>query len=893
MSKFYELIRKDIEELNKYRELEKTDFKKAKSFPKVYEAETHRYRINSLLEIISQTIRKTKGEQAFKDIMDKYQNVRKDILINYVKYSYEYKMNPILDYETLFNHIEESITDNISDEIIKGFEKNQDFIKPVKKPLEPYVRGIILDMENIKGITPDEKEMATKYLNYAKDEIVEKQNNNMDHLIDMVSDKRSSIADGKLEEWANKNHMDGLSVAAYDTKHEHIAVVNNKTDIENKLFKPTLDMKPNFSKEFKNKIYSLNRFLQDKQVLKDAQAGETSFKEYGFLSYFNSTSRLNELIDRQLKLTNDNDKRANLFSICAEARKLKDISKEYDEILKYIKENFDINEVALCGNIYSGRQTSFDGNLSGFKSTLPERWDNENAPYGVILNGYIQLKMLAKNAETKIEEIIEDPIGEYIAGAKKYLDKVSLDNCPKVGEAPLGKRIASTLFNAKKVFMLSYQYMSGFRGVEFLVNQCEENEDNYDFINAFQIAMTYAKKFNIQETEYFGYKSNPDLDSLKNLFAFGNDIDNLYSLSKNYPFDLDNRGIIARAYDAQIKSKTSLNPVLECRSILETTKDFFNEYKRLILESNDNDIAINPGAILLAGKEYFKDYLLKNNINPLDIADKNERKEVLNFLNDPFVSFSNKYARNNEFFSKPDERGIKNFTDIEYSFKECSYNKYQANIEYFNNKITDNLLNTPNANKNVTQILDDNKGGYFERKIGTTSKEYLALEESIENSLDAYSSSYGDFTMPKYFAEKYLEHKLPEGVNENNLKINEKRRVEFCRSIIKTCNDLEKHNKKIEDDKNVEAKREKERKESESFERNKNKYIELLKKQKEEKEYSYLDNVKLIENVKINVEEKLGFNEQLEKDSNDSIIASNFEIPVESEIASMEMDNKK
>jgi len=124
MSKFYELIRKDIEELNKYRELEKTDFKKAKSFPKVYEAETHRYRINSLLEIISQTIRKTKGEQAFKDIMDKYQNVRKDILINYVKYSYEYKMNPILDYETLFNHIEESITDNISDEIIKGFEKN-------------------------------------------------------------------------------------------------------------------------------------------------------------------------------------------------------------------------------------------------------------------------------------------------------------------------------------------------------------------------------------------------------------------------------------------------------------------------------------------------------------------------------------------------------------------------------------------------------------------------------------------------------------------------------------------------------------------------------------------------------------------------------------------------
>lgn len=890
MSRLYDLIKDDIDKLNEYRKLELEDFKKAKSFPMLYEIEPHRYKVNILLEKISTTIRKKVGEKEFKDITDKYENARKDILINYVKYSYDLKLNPILDYETLFDHIEKSIPEEVTSEIIKEYEANHDYIKPVKKPLEPYVNDILRDMEEIKGITPDEKKMFTKYLNYAKDEIVEKQNNNMDHLIDMVSYKRSSIALDNLEKWANQNGMDGVNVGAYDSKHQKIVVVSNTSDKENKLFKPTLDTKPNFSKEFKNKIIALNKFLENKPVLAHAQAGETGFKEYGFLEYFNATSRLNALIDKQHTLTNDADKRANLFSISAEARKLQDISKEYNEILDYIKENFDINDVALSGNIYSGRQTSFTDSLSKFKSTLPERWDNENAPYGVILNGYIQFKALVKNADSTVEDFLADPIGEYIAGAKKNLDRVALENSLKVNEAPLGKRIATTLFNSGIVYRSTINYMSGVRGVEFLINQCEENDANYDFINASQIAITYAKKFNASGTDLFGYKSNPDLDSLKNLFAFGNDIDNLYSVSKNYPFDLDNKGIIAKAYDAQIKSKANLNPVMECRNILEATKDFFNEYKRLMLENSNNSIDINPGAILLAGKEYFKDYLLKNNINPLNIANKNERKEVLDFLNDPFVSFENKFARNNDFFCKNGERGILNFGVIERSFKECLYNKYENNIEYFTNKIAENVLNTPNANKNVNQILNDNKGGYFERKIGTTSKEYLALENSIKNSLDAYSTSYGDFTMPKYYAEKYLEHKLPEGANENNLKENEKRRVEFCRSIIKTCNELERHNKTLDENKKIEEKHNKEIKEAETLERYKARYKNIKEQQKIDKEYAYSDNTKFIEKNNDNAKAEFDFNEQLKKDSNDSILNENFDIPEESEIGNLEIN---
>ena len=36
------------------------------------------------------------------------------------------------------------------------------------------------------------------------------------------------------------------------------------------------------------------------------------------------------------------------------------------------------------------------------------------------------------------------------------------------------------------------------------------------------------------------------MDSLKNLFAFGNDIDNLYTVTKNYPFTLDAKGVEGR-----------------------------------------------------------------------------------------------------------------------------------------------------------------------------------------------------------------------------------------------------------------------------------------------------------------------------------------------------------
>jgi hypothetical protein len=70
MGYLYELIRDDIEKLNEYRKLEVEDFNKAKNFNMLFEAESHRYKVNVLLDAISYTIRNNKGDKAFEDIID-------------------------------------------------------------------------------------------------------------------------------------------------------------------------------------------------------------------------------------------------------------------------------------------------------------------------------------------------------------------------------------------------------------------------------------------------------------------------------------------------------------------------------------------------------------------------------------------------------------------------------------------------------------------------------------------------------------------------------------------------------------------------------------------------------------------------------------------------------
>jgi hypothetical protein len=95
-----------------------------------------------------------------------------------------------------------------------------------------------------------------------------------------------------------------------------------------------------------------------------------------------------------------------------------------------------------------------------------------------------------------------------------------------------------------------------------------------------------------------------------------------------------------------------------------------------------------------------------------------------------------------------------------------------------------------NANKNIDQILADNNGSKWELFFKTTSPEYTALKDSVSAALDKNSPSYGDFRLTKFLAKKYLDYKLSGGKAENKLSETGRKRVEFCRSILKAFDEL-------------------------------------------------------------------------------------------------------
>jgi hypothetical protein len=796
MSKLYQLIKKDIEELKKIRQLEKEDFSKAKSYPQSLKEDILIERVNHLIGDISRKAVDKMGDNEFaKFISSQYKDILSHGRLKKVEYSYDYKLKPILDYDKIFDLVETKFSEKDIEDLTKSFENNKDVIKPLSKPLDPYVRAIILDMDEMKNLTNEEKEKYKEDLNYIKDEIVEKNNNFVEGCIEKVSQKRFIVASKNLEKWANDNGMDGKKVVAYDSNHTHATTVSNTTKIEDELFKPTLNKEMKFSPEFKKKIFDLRDYLENKSVLKDIQAGESGGKEYGFLAYFLQTYKINGLVDKQVQLQDPEEKKANLAQISEEVNKLKNITKEYDEILKYISDNFDINDVALCGNVYSGRQTDFNGDLSKFRSTLPEKWDNENAGPGVILNGYVQFVSMAKMCDVSLEEMFDHPVESFISGAKKKLDSITDAAVPKIGEASLGQRIAKTLAPYSKTFNLTSSFNIFTRGIEFLNNQCEENDQTYENITLSQIACTYCNRFGVNEITLFGDAEQPNYESIRNMFAFGGDIDNLYTVSNKYPFDLNSTGVIAKNYDAQIKTLGNRNPVTECRNILATYKDYLVETKELMeSKGKSHDCYIDQAHVLIAAREYFEDFILKNGINPLEIQNPKERDEVLKFLNNPVQAFKDKYKDEKKYFRQPKEdevvRGITSFKDLEK--KVASYN-LDRRIDVktkFEELIKENSKGTENENQSISEIIEARKGGYLERKFDSTSKEYKALVGAVKAMINPKGGNYGAYKMAKFYAERYVAHKIHDDAEEAQLKANERARVNFCRAVIKSCGDL-------------------------------------------------------------------------------------------------------
>ena len=62
--------------------------------------------------------------------------------------------------------------------------------------------------------------------------------------------------------------------------------------------------------------------------------------------------------------------------------------------------------------------------LENYKSFMPNlipKWDNEKAPYGIILSGYVQLKDISKKINVPLDELLENPAKAFLKGGRNVI----------------------------------------------------------------------------------------------------------------------------------------------------------------------------------------------------------------------------------------------------------------------------------------------------------------------------------------------------------------------------------------------------------------------------------------------------------------------------------------
>lgn len=821
MGKLYELVKKEIEEIEKQATLEKSNFIKSKSFNNVNKDNKNIRIVNGLIDIINRQAPELFGSrEAFKEFLKD----NDELFVKKAVFKNDYvttiptisKMNPlhytgnISDYETIFDKLEEKLGESKIKEIIDAYDKDACIKNPVLTyPMEPYVNDIKKDVDTLFNEADDNtKDELKQNLDYVSKMLVEKKNRGQyDDVIDDVSCSRAYTAKNNIEEYAIQKGIDSDKLVSLQTENSLIDVVCNTNDDVKFTKGLALNNEENkISPKFKEKLIDLDRFITEQGVPTVFITGEQGTKEYGFYDYYKKSEEISNLIGTYQEVTTDDQKKNIINEINVKANELSLIETKYDAIFRKIERTFDLDKISLNANLYTGREASFvPENLKTFRPNLQPKWDNENSPWGVILSGFCQIKGAAARAGMSFEEYLDKPVEAFLKIAdnhSKYMfDQVYMT---RGEDSPTGKRLAHCLVMDRDMGQ-KYQYDVSLEGraIEFL-NTAEDFDDNTigKVINN-NIGFNYFRQFNRSPDKMWMKGEEPDYDSIKNVFAMAEKTDRLYELSNNnYDVNL-NMGSKYSYKDVVTTELNNHSGLEEKNNVLCVFKDYMLE--RNVMMSNpmeyvqvakgDLQAYLDDIAVLVAGKKYYDDFLIMNN-KDIYSYNKNDRKEIVNFLKDPVGAFAKKYKK-------------------EYDLDNNFINTLKENYKEENDRINGapkleafrtafNKYNTYEGNrgKNFNQLLKDNAGGWLEWLGRTTSRQYLDLKEAFEAANDPQSATFGDFKSSKYFAQKYIEHKLPEGVSFENLKPNEKRRVEFCRSIIAAVDEIEKTNPDLENQNN-------------------------------------------------------------------------------------------
>lgn len=112
-------------------------------------------------------------------------------------------------------------------------------------------------------------------------------------------------------------------------------------------------------------------------------------------------------------------------------------------------------------------------------------------------------------------------------------------------------------------------------------------------------------------------------------------------------------------------------------------------------------------------------------------------------------------------------------------------------VNYYNERSGKNLTSF-----NPEKILDNHKGGFFERLFKTTSKEYLDFVKCFKNFSDENSPDLADKDLLYASAKAYIEHKnVKNDADIEKLDSTGRERVKFCMSVIDALGMSDKDNK--------------------------------------------------------------------------------------------------
>ena len=805
MGRLYELIKDKYESLVTFQNMQENEYENVMNYNNLYNVMINEQFVNYFIDQINNNKRTIFGSREGYSLFIKNNSEvfpKDTYTIPTIKFG-DYGMLNAKDYDfpKILDLIEQKLGEKKVDELINNYlEFTPKMQTPPTNPFKDIIEEIKTEIADY-GFKEKELEEYKQALDFANSEIVEKHDEGeIDRLIDSVNMSRHKIAISKLPEYCEKHNLDLDILKSYKDQSRALVFSVNKTENQDFLAS-NLKSKTNYSKNFKDKIIKLDELVKENGLLKVPQGGESDYKEYGFIDYFNKINELKNLVANHSKLNDINDRIENIKNINRVSKEAGDVINKYNKVIDYIKEEFDLDKVALPANVYSGRVHAFDPeNPEDFIPNLPSRWDNENAAYGSILNGYCQLKNLCDKTGLTVKQFLDDPVKNFLKSSQKLFAAEDNKYLLPVEGNSLGKRMARVLVMDSNAYVKNLMDVGGMeRGLEFITMTSNLDENAIDNMITVQTGIDLFQTCNHSSNILF---NENDYDSIKNLFALGNETDNLFTVSNKYFDENMKRGTFAKTYDEKIASIKNVSPLNESRRVLDTLKNYFIERKYIYENAktlfNDNRAnaaePFNPSKLFVSAKLYFDDYLYKNNINILSLG-KKEREEILEFCNDPVGAFAKKYEKEaNSLFRTNKNKPIESFASLKQDFKKDFDKLYKDNGNKFLNKFNElnNKEDKLNRGKSIQTILNDNKRSFIRRFFTSSSKEYKALKASIEAESNPNSPTFGDMKGSKYYAMKYLEHKLPEGVDINTLNSNERRRVEFAQTIVKTCEAIEK-----------------------------------------------------------------------------------------------------